>query len=188
MIRRVLLPVVVLATLFSGCGTDGTGDKGYVDGNGVITRVAAGERKAVVDDVAGTTLENKHWSLRAQRGKVVVLNVWGTWCPPCRKEAPVLAEAARQLSAQGVVFMGINTRDSSSAQGLAFQRNFQVPYPSLFDPDGRTLLSLRGSVPPNAIPTTLVIDAQGRVAARVLGELTSARTLAGLVEDVQADG
>ena len=100
----------------------------------------------------------------------------------------MLAEAARQLSAQGVVFMGINTRDSSSAQGLAFQRNFQVPYPSLFDPDGRTLLSLRGSVPPNAIPTTLVIDAQGRVAARVLGELTSARTLAGLVEDVQADG
>lgn len=179
----------VLALAVAGCGAAGTGDKGYVGADGVITTVAPEDRREVAGEVSGETLDGQPWSLADQRGKVVVLNVWGTWCPPCRKEAPVLAEAARQLKADpelgdDVVFMGINTRDSSPAQGRAFERNFEVPYPSLFDPDGRTLLAFRGTITPNAIPSTLVIDRQGRVAARVLGEITSARTLVALVEDV----
>lgn len=185
--RLLLLPLIALV---AACGAAGTGDKGYVGADGIITRLPPGERRTVDGEVSGKTLEGKTWSLSEQRGKIVVLNVWGTWCPPCRKEAPVLAEAARQLQAddsegpEDVVFMGINTRDSSPAQGLAFERNFTMPYPSLFDPDGRTLLAFRGTISPNAIPSTLVIDRDGKVAASVLGEITSARTLVGLVEDV----
>lgn len=179
--RLMLLPLVALV---AACGAAGTGDKGYVDGNGIITRLPADERRAVDGEVSGETLDGQKWSLDDQRGKVVVLNVWGTWCPPCRKEAPVLSEAARQLKADDVVFMGINTRDSSPAQGLAFERAFDVAYPSLFDPDGRTLLAFRGTITPNAIPSTLVIDRNGKVAASVLGEITRASTLVGLVEDV----
>lgn len=188
MLRRRLLPLVALwvtgGLLLTGCGAAGTGDKGYVDGNGIITRLAPAERMQVHGDVSGKTLQGQAWSLRQQRGKIVVLNVWGTWCPPCRKEAPVLSEAARRLAAEGVVFIGINTRDSSTAQGLAFERNFKVAYPSIFDPDGRNLLAFRGTLPPNAIPSTLVIDQQGKVAASILGEVTRASTLVGLVEDV----
>lgn len=177
----LLLPMIALV---AACGATGTGDKGYVGADGIITRLAPDERRAVEGDVSGETLDGDQWALDDQRGKVVVLNVWGTWCPPCRKEAPVLSEAARQLQADGVIFMGINTRDSSAAQGRAFERNFKVAYPSLFDPDGRTLLAFRGTITPNAIPSTLVIDRDGKVAASVLGEITSARTLIGLVEDV----
>lgn len=177
----LLLPLVLLVT---ACGAAGTGDKGYVSGDGIITRLPADERSAPKSEVAGTTLDGKEWNLADQKGKVVVLNVWGTWCPPCRKEAPLLVEAANELQGQDVVFMGINTRDSDEAQGLAFERSFDVPYPSLFDPDGRTLLAFRGTLTPNAIPSTLVVDAEGRVAASVLGEIPSAATLVGLVEDV----
>lgn len=193
-LRRRLLPsaltalLAIGAVLVSGCGAQGTGDKGYVDGNGIITRLAPAERIAVNGDVSGKTLAGEDWSLADHRGKVVVVNVWGTWCPPCRKEAPTLGKAARELASEGVVFVGINTRDSGTAQGLAFEKNFDVPYPSIFDPDGRTLLAFRGTLPPNAIPSTLVIDRDGKVAASVLGEVTRASTLVGLVHDVARAG
>ena len=178
-LRRRLRPSALIALLVigafvvSGCGAQGTGDKGYVDGDGIITRLAAADRIAVNGDVSGKTLAGEDWSLSDHRGKVVVLNVWGTWCPPCRKEAPTLAKAARQLAAEGVVFIGINTRDSGTSQGLAYEKNFDVPYPSIFDPDGRNLLAFRGTLPPNAIPSTLVIDRGGKVAASILGSVVS---------------
>ena len=118
------------------------------------------------------------------QGKVVVINVWGSWCPPCRSEADDLAVAAKQLQPQGVVFLGINTRDNSADTALAFQRSHAVPYPSIFDPGGSLLGAFHRTLSPKAIPSTVVIDAQGRVAASVIGELTSARTLIDLVHDV----
>ena len=107
-------------------------------------------------------------------------------CAPCRKEAPALAAASRQLAGNDVVFLGVNTKDSSEDNALAFQRHFDVPYPSFFDPSGRTLLAFRGTLPPSAIPSTVVIDAHGRVAASILGEVPSERTLVDLVKDVRA--
>ena len=84
-----------------------------------------------------------------------------------------------------VVFVGVNTKDSSPDQGLAFERRYDVPYPSLFDPSGRTLLAFHGTLNPSAIPSTVVLDQQGRVAASILGEVPSQQTLVDLVRDVQ---
>lgn len=182
--RRPLLVVLLVVLVASGCGGVGsTGDKGYIDGSGVITRLDEGKREKV-GTVEGTTLDGDKVSLAQYAGKVVVINVWGSWCPPCRDEADDLAVAAEELMPQGVVFLGINTKDNSAETALAFERKRKVPYPSIFDPGGNNLLAFYGTLSPNAIPSTVIIDAEGRVAAIILGEITSARTLVNLVQDV----
>jgi thiol-disulfide isomerase/thioredoxin len=182
---RLLLAVLLLGAATTACSSSaGTGDKGYVDGQGVITRLAPQDRKSP-GEISGTTLDGSSLSLRKYAGKVIVLNVWGSWCPPCRKEARTLAGAARELATDGVVFVGVNTKDSSPDQGLAFQRRYDVPYPSFFDPAGRTLLAFHGTLYPSAIPSTVVLDKQGRVAASILGEVPGQQTLVDLVRDVQ---
>jgi thiol-disulfide isomerase/thioredoxin len=179
-----LLAVLLLGAVTSACGSSAdTGDKGYVDGTGVITRLEADKRKEP-GEVSGETLDGDNVSLEQYAGKVVVLNVWGSWCPPCRKEAPALAAAARDLAKDDVVFLGVNTKDSSADLGRAFERRYDIPYDSLFDPSGRSLLAFHGTLNPSAIPSTLVIDQQGRVAASILGEVPSRQTLVDLVRDV----
>ena len=186
---RMLLPAVLVALLLapalSGCGTQGTGSKGYVVGDGVITKLPAGQRTRI-GTVSGTTLDGKHVDLADDRGKVVVVNVWGSWCPPCRAEAPTLASAEKRLRGDGVVFVGINTRDPSKANGLAFERRYGVAYPSIYDPDGKNLLAFRGTISPSSIPSTLIVDRQGRVAASILGQVPSSTTLVDLVHDVKS--
>jgi thiol-disulfide isomerase/thioredoxin len=182
-------PTLLLLTALAvgglaGCSSDvgGSGDQGYVSGNGVITTLDAAHRKAP-GPVSGTTLEGKRISLSDYAGKVVVVNVWGSWCAPCRAEAPMLADASRDLASRKIVFLGIDSRDPSTAAARAFVRRFEVPYPSIYDQRGRTLLSFRGTLTPNSVPSTVVVDRQGRVAASVLGEITRT-TLYNLVEDV----
>ena len=184
---RLLIAVLLVGAATSACGsTADTGDKGYVDGTGIVTRLEVAERKKP-GEVSGETLDGTKVSLDDYAGKVVVLNVWGSWCPPCRKEAPTLVAASRELAKDDVVFLGVNTKDSSRDLGLAFERRYDVPYDSLFDPSGRNLLAFYGTLSPSAIPSTVVIDQQGRVAASILGEVPSRRTLVDLVHDV-ADG
>ena len=189
-LRRTRRLVAVTATLVAttvaaGCSSSPeTGDKGFVGADGIVTQVGTGSRQPP-GTVEGETLEGKPISLADYEGRVVVLNVWGSWCGPCRKEAPLLGEAARELAKDDVAFVGVNTRDSSQDQGLAFQRRYDVPYPSIFDPSGRTLLAFSGTLNPSAIPSTVVLDEQGRVAASILGEVPSRRTLVDLVEDVR---
>jgi thiol-disulfide isomerase/thioredoxin len=177
------LLAVVSAGAVTGCSNDvgGSGDQGYVAGKGIITSLPVAERKAPAD-VSGTTLDGRHLDLADYRGRVVVVNVWGSWCPPCRAEAPMLADAARALATKDVAFVGIDTRDPSRTAAQAFARNQRLPYPSIYDQSGRTLLAFRGTLTPNAIPSTIVIDPRGRVSGSVLGQITRT-TLEDLVDD-----
>jgi thiol-disulfide isomerase/thioredoxin len=99
---------------------------------------------------------------------VVVLNFWGSWCSPCRAEAPDLAALASQFRSRGVRFVGIDIQDEPSS-AEAFMHTFRISYPSLNDPGDEIALAFRKTVPPSAIPTTLVIDRRGRIAARIVG-------------------
>ena len=188
-LRAVLLAVALPSALvLAGCSSDvgSSGNQGYVAGKGVITSVQAADRKKP-GEVAGRTLDGKRVSLADFRGKVVVVNVWGSWCGPCRAEAPMLARAARELAKKDVVFLGIDSRDPSKDAAKAFVRRFDVPYPSLYDQQGTTLLAFRGTLTPNSVPSTVVVDPQGRVAGSVLGSLTRT-TLDDLVDDASSGG
>jgi len=152
----------------------------------VITTLPASQREQP-GEVSGEGIDGRPLSLSDFAGQVVVVNVWGSWCAPCRAEAPGLVAAAEQLADDDVAFLGINSRDLNQAAARAFVRRFHVPYPSIYDQGGQTLLAFRGTLSANSIPSTVVIDARGRVAARVLGEVSTS-TLVGLVEDVSAGG
>lgn len=97
----------------------------------------------------------------------------------------MLADASKTLAKKGVVFLGINSRNPEEAAPRAFVRRYGIPYDSIYDPDGRTLLAFRGTLPANAIPSTVVIDKQGRVAASMLGEITRT-TLFDIVDEVRS--
>ena len=175
----------------TGCSTaESTGSKGYVTGDGTTQLVPEAERGDAIE-LTGENLDGEPLSLEQFRGRPVVVNVWWSACPPCRKEQPDLTEASNEL--KGVAdFVGINIRDSGTAQAKSYQRKFDVEYDSFFSPDGKALLPFSGTVPPNAIPSTVVLDAEGRVAASIIGVIPSKLTLVGLVEDVasgrDADG
>jgi thiol-disulfide isomerase/thioredoxin len=190
-VRRttVLLSAALLAgAALAGCSSDvgASGDQGYVAGRGVITALPAADRKRP-GEVSGETIDGEPLGLDDYAGKVVVLNVWGSWCAPCRSDAPMLADAARDLAGDEVAFLGIDSRDPSEPAARAFVRRFDIPYPSIYDQSGRTLLAFRDTLAPNAIPSTVIIDRQGRVAASVLGEITRT-TLYDLVDEVSGTG
>ncbi|MGD8214767.1 TlpA family protein disulfide reductase [Aestuariimicrobium sp. Y1814] len=168
----------------AGCQDNPTASSevGFVVGDGSFTMIPVNQRK-VLPVLEGTDLHGEALSTADHSGKVLVLNVWGSWCGPCRKEAPDLVAAAAATT-DVAQFIGINTRDNSAATAQAFDRSFGVTYPSFFDPNGDLLLKL-SDLPPSAIPSTLVVDLQGRAAARVLGATTST-TLQGIIDDVAA--
>lgn len=175
---------LLLLGAVAGCSNDvgSSGDQGFVSGKGIITALPVSDR-SVPAEVSGTSIDGEQLSLKDYEGQVVVVNVWGSWCAPCRAEAPMLADAARDLAKQDVAFLGIDSRDPSESAARAFVRRFDVPYPSIYDQQGSTLLAFRGTLSPNAIPSTVIIDREGRVAASVLGEITRT-TLYDLVEEV----
>ncbi len=169
--------------LVSGCSSlSGTGDLEYIEGDGSVLQIDPGDREDPVD-VSGTSLDGEDIDLADGRGHVVVVNVWADWCPPCRVETPRLIDAASQLDDVG--FVGIHIRGSAD-NGLAFERDEDVPYPSIQDDGGETLLQF-GKYTPRLPPTTLVLDRKGRVAALISGAIPSATTLVEVVEEVAAE-
>jgi thiol-disulfide isomerase/thioredoxin len=149
--------------------SSGNGQR-YVAGNGTVQVIEPPDRKPA-PELTGTTLDGSSFSLAALRGNVTVVNVWASWCSPCRAEAPGLQKVSTELATQGVRFVGIDTRDTND-NAKAFERHFGITYPSIVDQDGALLLRFKETLPPQAIPTTLVIDKDGRMAARALKPLT----------------
>jgi thiol-disulfide isomerase/thioredoxin len=156
--------------------------KGYVAGDGTIEPIAVAQRTTDIS-VSGTTLDGAPLDTARWRGKVVVVNTWGSWCPPCNAEAPDLQRTWASFQGKDVEFVGVDLRDSPET-GLAFQRRFGLTYPSLRWDGGRVLLQMKGKA--TATPTTLVLDRTGRLAGRISGR-ADASTLRGLVEDVLAE-
>lgn len=188
--------LALAALLLSGCSSiaddlaeqyrDGDG-KGYITQSGVITEFAPAERGAPVEfsgplDIGGTASSDDY------RGRVLVVNFWWSTCPPCRVEAPHLESVYQEFREQGVAFLGVNVREEA-ATSVTFAEEFGVHYPSILDAQGAAVqLAFAGSgLPPNSIPTTLVLDAEGRVAARILGMIDSPSVLRTLVKDTLAE-
>ena len=176
---RKLAIVLILALALTGCGNaKQVATKSYVAGNGTVTFIESKDRKTA-PVLTGLTLDGEN--LQVPQGGIVVVNVWASWCAPCRAEAPTLAALANKY--QGVVFVGVLTRDSEVA-ARAFEKRFQIPYPTLVDDS--VLLGFRDTLSANAIPSTIVIDKKGMVAARISGQITVA-SLSELIEKIHAE-
>lgn len=183
----VALGAVLALAACSGGGTTGdsdVADQGYVSGDGSFTQWAVADRQGPVElagtDYAGEAVDTADW-----RGDVVVLNTWYAACPPCREEAPDLVDLANEYADAGVRLLGINGVDDAGA-AEPFQQTFDVPYPSIDDRDKRAIAALQGIVPIQATPTTVVLDRDGKVAARIVG-LAEGSTLRALVDEVLAE-
>jgi thiol-disulfide isomerase/thioredoxin len=182
--------VLAAAAALSGCSTitggwtDGGEQAGYVSGDRSVTTWEPEDRTGPVTvagvDFAGTPVDVSAW-----QGDVVVLNTWYAACPPCRAEAPDLVTLAQEYADQDVHLLGINSTDAAG-NAQAFERTFSVPYPSLHDDQDTAMAALSDVVSLQAFPTTVVLDRDGKVAARILGRL-DLTTLRGLVDDSLAE-
>ena len=183
-LRPVAAAVTCLLALAGCSGLGSTGDTGYIAGSGTIVQVPQPERGAPVE-LTGDSLEGQRVDLAELRGDVVVVNAWWSGCGPCRVEMPLLAELAEELDDAHVV--GINIRDTSEAQGLQFQRRVGADFPSIWSPDGKALLAFHGKVNLASVPSTVVLDRQGRPAAVISGEIPGKVSMRDLVEEVAAE-
>ncbi len=184
--RTVLVGAGVLAlSLVSGCSqeTGEVGDTtGFVAGDGSSV-ILPEDQRLPAPVLTGADLNGEQVDTATWKGEPGVINVWASWCAPCRAEAPELVAVAEKNP--DVNFLGLDTRDTEPA-ARAFVEKFGIPYPNLPDPDGQLILKFSDSLPPQAIPSTLLIDSQGRVAGRFLGAVEAAELDAAL-KDLAAE-
>lgn len=177
--RAICVGIALLLAALAGCATGSDA----VEQGSTFTFVAPGGKREIfyppadrqpAPQLAGENLTRPGERIRLSdyAGEVVVLNIWGSWCPPCRAEAPELQDVAEQTSRSGVQVLGIDVRDSDRSAPADFVRDRGIDYPSIYDPSGRTLLALNG-YPRNIVPSTIVLDRQHRVAAVFLKTLTA---------------
>lgn len=161
-------------------------DAGYIAGDGSIVTVAPADRREPVE-LSGETLDGSTLDLADLRGKVVVVNLWASWCGPCEREAPHLVAVAERYKKANkpVQMVGIDYREPSVETGRAQAEVWGFTWPSVFDKSGRSSIDMQGVL--STQPSTAVLDREGRVAAVVQGVVTES-TLTGLVDDVLAEG
>ncbi|WP_018684848.1 TlpA family protein disulfide reductase [Actinokineospora enzanensis] len=189
--RKLLVGVLTGVLALSACSAEkdaGTDSNFvFVSPGGKTDITYDGPDRKPLPDMSGPDLldDSKRLSLTDYRGKVVVINVWGQWCGPCRTEAPRLQEVQNTYEANGVQVLGIDVRDNDRQAAQDFVRDRKLTYPSVYDPPGRSLLALKG-VPRAVVPATFVIDKQGRVAAVFLRDLL-AEDLAPVLDELVAE-
>ncbi len=194
-IRRLAVVLAVAsAVVLSGCTANddlaeqyrsGNG-QGYISGDGAYTVIAEADRGEPIE-FEGVIETGDTVSSDDYRGEVLVVNFWYAACPPCRLEAPDLEALSQQFAPDGVRFLGVNIYDQAPT-AMSFAEEFGVTYPSILDVnDGSVRLAFAGQVAPNAVPTTLVLDQQGRVAARISGVISEPSVLRSMITDVLAE-
>lgn len=194
---RARFVVVLTAVALAVTGCSGANDEladqyrsgenlNYISGDGTVTEFELEERQAPVA-FEGVLEDGTEVSSDDYAGEVLVVNFWYAECPPCRAEAELLEQTHQAYREQGVEFLGVNVRNQADT-ALAFSRTFGVTYPSIMDADtGSAQLAFAGTVAPNAVPTTLILDKQGRVASRILGQVTDESTFETLIRDAAAE-
>jgi thiol-disulfide isomerase/thioredoxin len=178
-LRKLLAALAISALVLStsACANDSLADqfrsgdnKNYIAGDGTVTEFALGSRPKAAD-WSGTTESGEALSSTQLEGVITVMNFWYAGCAPCRIEMPELIELQTEFLPEGIQFIGVNVRDSPETS-LAFARRIGMNFPSVMDAKtGSVVLGFTGVVTPQAVPTTLVIDAEGNVSARVLGRI-----------------
>ncbi|MDT5095009.1 MAG: hypothetical protein QOH60_4372 [Mycobacterium sp.] len=179
-VRRLLALAALVTVVLTGCAT---GADAVAQG-GTFEFVAPGGKTDIYYDppqsrgrpgkLAGPNLTDpaKTVSLDDFAGKVVVVNIWGQWCGPCRSEVAKLQQVYDATRGEGVEFLGIDVRDNNRDAAEDFVVDRKITYPSIYDPAMRTMIAFGGRFPTTVIPSTLVLDRQHRVAAVFLRELS----------------
>ena len=188
-----LIAIPLLGVLaLSGCASDslaqdyGNGGSNYTDNSGLPVVISADKRTKAID-FTGTTVDGKAFTASDSRGPVTVVNFWYANCAPCRAEAPFLQGLFEKYRSDGVNFIGVNIFDQP-AGALSFEKTYKITYPSVMDVDsGAARIAFAGAVAPTATPTTFVLDAKGRIAARIVGQLESQSILNTLISDTLAE-
>jgi len=191
-VRARIAAALIAVLALSGCASDslakdyGNGGANYTDGSGVPVQIPADKRTKAID-FTGTTVDGKTFTASESRGPVTVVNFWYANCAPCRAEAPFLQGLYEKYQTDGVKFIGVNIFDQP-AGALSFEKTYKITYPSVMDVDsGAARVAFAGAVAPTATPTTFVLDAKGRIAARIVGQLESKSILNTLISDTLAE-
>lgn len=179
-LASVLVAAAVAAGVLTGCGGENWAKK-CTTADGVVQCTPV--QRTQIKDVTGVLLDGGDYDVAADRGKVVVVNFWGSWCAPCRAEAADLESTYQATKDKGVTFLGVNTRDDRDA-AKAFERG-RATYPSIYDFDGK--VALQFDVTQTSTPATLIIDRQGRIAVAIR-QATTHTQLQPLVEKIAAEG
>lgn len=179
----VLASMTFAAVALTGCSANSSGSPTAT--TSVVAQIAPQDR-VDVEAFTGTQLDGQPFDSDELAGQVVVYNVWGSWCAPCRTEAPALARVSRANEGTGVRFIGINVRDNDAA-AVAFEDSYDIAYPSInTDTSSGALLAFGPALPPSAVPSTMIVDEQGRLAARVIGPVDES-TLEALIADTLSE-
>jgi thiol-disulfide isomerase/thioredoxin len=188
----VALSLATSLVLLGGCASNDplanqVTEDDYTSSDGSITELALSNRDEPILFESSNTTNDSTIRSSDYVGSVVIVNFWFAACPPCRFEAPDLAELAAQYADREVQFLGVNVYDDVAVAN-SFERDFDIPYPSILDADtGEVRLAFAGQLPPNGVPTTIIIDRQGRVASRLSGAILDRAVFEEMIESVLAE-